>query len=135
MITMKRLVRSLKACLRPDLVSGANDGILRCRINAAFRSQPERRIYAAAGRARRNLSFALFPVGPLVCLALFVCRTYAAPRIEVDQPVWDFGPVTNMTEVTHDFVIRNSGDDSDPFQARLARLKRAGRPQPIAGEQ
>jgi hypothetical protein len=37
----------------------AHDRILRCRINAAFRSQVERRIYAAERGARRNLSCAL----------------------------------------------------------------------------
>src|SRR6266498_2366506 len=36
----------------------AHDRILRCRINAAFRSQVERRIYAAERGARRNLSCA-----------------------------------------------------------------------------
>ena len=36
-----------------------HDRILRCRINAAFRSQVERRIYAAERGARRNLSCAL----------------------------------------------------------------------------
>src|SRR6266487_7043215 len=49
----------------------AHDRILRCRINAAFRSQVERRIYAAERGARRNLSCArprtlcLFLVGKL----------------------------------------------------------------------
>jgi hypothetical protein len=37
---------------------GAHDTILRCRMNAAFRSQPERRIYAAGVDPRRNLSCA-----------------------------------------------------------------------------
>src|SRR5712691_4437155 len=36
----------------------AHDRILRCRINAAFRSQVERRIYAAERSTRRNLSCA-----------------------------------------------------------------------------
>src|SRR5437773_3792731 len=36
----------------------AHDRILRCRINAAFRSQVERRIYAAERGAKRNLSCA-----------------------------------------------------------------------------
>jgi len=33
--------------------------MLRCRINAAFRSQVERRIYAAEQGSRRDLSYAL----------------------------------------------------------------------------
>jgi hypothetical protein len=37
-------------------------------------------------------------------------KILAAPHIEVEQALWNFGPVTNLTELTHDFVIRNSGD-------------------------
>lgn len=35
---------------------------------------------------------------------------FAAPRIEVEQPVLNFGVVTNLSELVHDFVIRNTGD-------------------------
>ena len=41
-----------------NLAEWAHDTILRCRINAAFRSQVERRIDAAQRGARRNLSCA-----------------------------------------------------------------------------
>jgi len=34
----------------------------------------------------------------------------AVPHAEVDQPVWNFGAVTNLAGLTHDFIIRNSGD-------------------------
>src|SRR5439155_27331650 len=44
---------------RAVLRRGAHDRILRCRINAAFRSQVERRIYAAERGSRRNLFCAL----------------------------------------------------------------------------
>src|SRR6266487_6688728 len=46
----------------------AHDRILRCRINAAFRSQVERRIYAAERGARRNLSCA--PASKNYCIAV-----------------------------------------------------------------
>jgi cell division protein FtsW len=45
---------------RPE---GAHDKILRCRINAAFRSASERRIYAAGEGPGRNLSCAQSEVG------------------------------------------------------------------------
>jgi hypothetical protein len=45
-------------------------------------------------------------------LGLFaVGKIQAAPRMEIDQPVWNFGIVTNLILLTHDFVIRNSGDE------------------------
>jgi hypothetical protein len=34
----------------------------------------------------------------------------AAPQIVVEQPVYDFGSITNGSQVLHDFVIRNAGD-------------------------
>jgi len=43
---------------------------------------------------------------------LFAANTviWAAPRIVVEQPVYDFGSITNGSEILHDFVIRNAGD-------------------------
>jgi hypothetical protein len=37
-------------------------------------------------------------------------RVSAAPRLEIAQPAWNFGLVTNLPELTHDFVISNTGD-------------------------
>ena len=34
----------------------------------------------------------------------------AAPRLLVEAPTWEFGCVTNATQLTHDFVIFNKGD-------------------------
>ena len=34
----------------------------------------------------------------------------AAPQILVEQPAFDFGAITNGSEILHDFVIRNVGD-------------------------
>ncbi len=34
----------------------------------------------------------------------------AAPRIVIENPVWNFGCVTNVNHVKHDFVVRNAGD-------------------------
>jgi hypothetical protein len=53
------LSRARRAVLAaPDKTARAHDRILRCRINAAFRNQVERRIWAAERGARRNLSCA-----------------------------------------------------------------------------
>ena len=37
-------------------------------------------------------------------------RAGAAPRIVVDRPAYDFGSITNGSELRHDFVVRNAGD-------------------------
>ncbi|MDR3457092.1 MAG: DUF1573 domain-containing protein [Verrucomicrobiae bacterium] len=37
---------------------------------------------------------------------------FAAPQIEVDQPRWNFGTVTNGYAEDHDFLIRNRGDET-----------------------
>jgi hypothetical protein len=37
-------------------------------------------------------------------------RISAAPQIAVDQPIYDFGSITNGSQVLHDFAIRNAGD-------------------------
>jgi hypothetical protein len=47
------------ASARLHFKASAHDKILRCRINAAFRRLPERRIYAAAGTSEENLSCTL----------------------------------------------------------------------------
>ena len=49
-------------------------------------------------------------VASSILLVLGAARIAAAPRIEIDQPIFDFGSVANGTEVVHDFAIRNSGD-------------------------
>jgi hypothetical protein len=49
------------------------------------------------------------------CVVLFLLlpgfKLGSAPHIEVKQPLWNFGAVTNVSEVEHDFIIRNSGDE------------------------
>lgn len=37
-------------------------------------------------------------------------RVLASPQIAVDQPIYDFGSITNGSQILHDFVIRNTGD-------------------------
>lgn len=43
-------------------------------------------------------------------LFVMVTGIPAAPQIVVEQPVYDFGSITNGSQVLHDFVIRNAGD-------------------------
>lgn len=54
---------------------------------------------------------------PVLRITAFCCfllianpALFAAPQIQVEQPFWNFGAVTNLAGLTHDFVIRNSGD-------------------------
>src|SRR2546425_436570 len=65
----------------------AHDRILRCRINAAFRSQVERRIYAAERGARRNSS----------------C---APPQRHGSPPIYTARRKPKLDEATHTFSRR-----------------------------
>lgn len=47
----------------------------------------------------------------LFLLAVLPAMAAAAPRIAVDQPVYDFGEIKEGIIVTHAFVIRNEGTD------------------------
>lgn len=51
----------------------------------------------------RNVLVALLLVIPVFA--------FAAPKIVVDEPVFDFGEVKEGTVITHTFVIRNEGTD------------------------
>lgn len=49
----------------------------------------------------------------VMCLAVFFlaeAACQAAPRVRVDQAVYDAGTVSEGVEVLHEFVIRNVGD-------------------------
>lgn len=43
-------------------------------------------------------------------LLLSVGSATAGPRLQVSDAVWDFGSVTNVQEIAHDFLLRNEGD-------------------------
>jgi hypothetical protein len=59
---------------------------------------------------RRGFTLALVTAAAaLVVSAVSAC---AAPRLRLEQTVWDFGVLTNRPEVTHDFMLRNDGDSS-----------------------
>ena len=58
----------------------------------------------------KSLTRLLVITGVLVWLVMSGLKASAVPHIEIDQPRWDFGVVSNLTELRHDFVIRNSGD-------------------------
>ena len=55
-------------------------------------------------------SFANTVRGVAVGGCMLFAEVSAAPRIEVDQTLWDFGLATNVAAVSHAFVIRNAGD-------------------------
>lgn len=49
----------------------------------------------------------------VMCLTAFFlaeAACQAAPRVRVDQPVYDAGTVSEGIEVIHEFVFRNAGD-------------------------
>jgi hypothetical protein len=76
-------------------------------MKSKFSHFTQRRLQVPGNGTFRGLSnVALF----WFCLWLARISIFAAPRLEVDQSLWNFGAVTNLSELTHDFVIRNSGD-------------------------
>src|SRR5947199_8185018 len=46
----------------------------------------------------------------LSLLLTLATRAPASPRLEIANPVWDFGTLTNVSALTHQFIIRNTGD-------------------------
>jgi hypothetical protein len=48
--------------------------------------------------------------GAYVLGLLWSTEALAAPRIQVEPLLWDFGTATNISELTHDFTVRNAGD-------------------------
>jgi len=46
----------------------------------------------------------------VICLLLANGKLLAAPRVEVDQPTYNFGVVTNRSFLVHDFILHNVGD-------------------------
>lgn len=60
----------------------------------------------------RRLAFTAWALG----VAGVVRPAQAMPRLVVEHPLHDFGCVTNVAELRHDFVLRNDGDS--PLQIR-----------------
>jgi hypothetical protein len=60
--------------------------------------------------SRRILQNVLGGLILALCLMGASFQGLSAPRIKVEQPIWNFGVVTNLTGVTNSFVIRNVGD-------------------------
>ena len=58
----------------------------------------------------RSLRFFLRISALFFCLLVVCDNVLAAPRIEVDQPAYNFGVVTNRAFMVHDFIIHNVGD-------------------------
>jgi hypothetical protein len=57
----------------------------------------------ASNRGSKRLS--LIP-----CLVFLANLSVAAPRIECETPIYDFGTVTNQSKIVHEFTIWNRGD-------------------------
>lgn len=64
------------------------------------------------GLASRGLAF----VAGVLGVAGVAGPLQAMPRLVVEQPLHDFGCVTNVAQLRHDFVLRNTGDS--PLQIR-----------------
>lgn len=46
-----------------------------------------------------------------LCFSFCVCGSEDIPRIHCDQPIFDFGTITNATTLTHQFKLSNTGND------------------------
>lgn len=64
-----------------------------------------------AGKDRSRGLVAVFFA--LTACAPFLCRaddSLPKPKVKIDEPVFDFGTVSQGTKISHDFVIRNLGN-------------------------
>ena len=62
-------------------------------------------------RRHRAGCFQKMTAHQLFFLVLMLAGTLrAAPQIKVDEPRWDFGAVSNGLAITHEFLVRNAGD-------------------------
>lgn len=57
-----------------------------------------------------HLSLVLFTFLAAVFLGVLPCE--AAPRVQVDNAVFDAGRIPEGMEVTHDYLFRNTGDQA-----------------------
>jgi hypothetical protein len=48
--------------------------------------------------------------GAFVLGLIWSTEASPAPCIQVEPLLWDFGTATNVSELTHDFIVRNAGD-------------------------
>lgn len=54
-----------------------------------------------------------------VCLSLFSASLcYAAPKVQVDQVVFDAGTIFEGKDITHEFVLKNVGDQKLIFKPK-----------------
>jgi hypothetical protein len=69
---------------------------------------------APTGTAMKSLYFMTkllrIPAAAFVLGLMWSTEALAAPRIQVEPLLWDFGTATNISEITHDFTVRNGGD-------------------------
>ena len=56
----------------------------------------------------RRADFRSWPLAAAAFSLLFLGSALASPHAWVDQPFWNFGTVTNVDELTHAFVVRNT---------------------------
>lgn len=61
---------------------------------------------------QRSLSYAIlcFMCAAILFMAETSCQ--AAPRVQVDQADYDAGNIEQGTEIVHDFIFKNAGDQS-----------------------
>jgi uncharacterized protein (DUF58 family) len=53
-----------------------------------------------------------------VLLFVGVGESSAAPRVQVDQTVYDAGPIPEGKEINHEFVLKNVGDKTLSFKIK-----------------
>ena len=51
-------------------------------------------------------------LGFILMAALLAPATQAAPRLTIDNPVFEFGYVPQHSKVSHDFWLHSTGDDT-----------------------
>jgi hypothetical protein len=57
---------------------------------------------------RKTMFFVV--LAAFICMALFSMPALAAPKIAVENPVYDAGDLEKGKPIVYDFIIRNTGD-------------------------
>jgi hypothetical protein len=63
---------------------------------------------------------ARFFIPPMIVVLLFFCsgKALSAPAVVADQTVYDAGLVTEGKEISHDFMLKNTGDQTLTFKIK-----------------
>jgi hypothetical protein len=66
----------------------------------------------------KEMRYAVLLGTMVMLLFIGVGESLAAPKVQVDQTVYNAGPVPEGKEITHEFVLKNIGDKTLSFKIK-----------------